>query len=129
MLADHGLPVRVPAASVVVSDVLAGRDQEITNAGCHVGRHLAEPVGGNGLGTGGDPRAAPLGVTPAFDERVARVIRQSRLEVKLEAPRVAGDKPHPVEQCRFGVDEHVRVVRHIDDTVIRREQEPVRRGQ
>ena len=124
MLADH-VPRATCRSRVVVGEGFARRDEDVSYPRQHLLRHVAEPASSDDLVAGGNPGPVILGLLPDGQYGVAVRIR---FEMELEAARLPRHVSNPVEQARSLIDEYVRVVRDVEDSVICREEHPVARA-
>ena len=75
------------------------------------------------------PGAVALGLAPGCGEDVGGIGVGIRLQIQVQAARVAADVTYAGDELRRRVEEHVLVGRHVDDAVVGRDDEPGRRRQ
>ena len=119
MLADHALRLLVGDAVVVIGHRRPGRDEHIADAIADIGVHVgAEQAGVDRLLACHHPRARLLGFTPARGDGRGAAVRR----VELQHSRLAGHQGHIMQQRVPVAQQHVPMRRHVDHSMIRRDE-------
>lgn len=121
-MADHVAAGIVGLAPVIVGDVLGCRDDDVANSRPNFLAHVAEPAGSDSLVPGQHPGTLALRRSPGIQNRLALVRVESRLEMQLEASRIARDVANPGHLGRIVAEKDVRERRYVDDPVISRKE-------